>query len=283
MSLGSDLKIGLALGGGGARGSLHVVVLAELERLGIPVSYVAGVSAGALAGALYCSGLPIPALRRFAAQSVWKDFARLRPGRMGLLDFYPLEEMVRQVIGDRTFAEMPIPFQVVVTDLLTQKPLVVNSGRVAPAVRASCSVPLIVKPMRIGDRLLADGGASNNLPISVVRAMGADIVIAVNLFPPISGEPRVLAGIGLRALNGLIRGSGDPEESADILIAPDMNRISFVRMRNLSPVTRLCESAVSEAAAALQRLLKEVGDEKDSCGPRGKSEPGRILHFTTVQ
>ncbi|MBI3943849.1 MAG: patatin-like phospholipase family protein [Chloroflexi bacterium] len=283
MRFRSDLKVGLALGGGGARGSLHVVVLAELERLGIPVSYVAGVSAGALAGALYCSGLPMPALRSFAAKSVWKDFARLRPGRLGLLDFYPLEEMVRRAIGDRTFAEMPIPFQVVVTDLLTQKPLVVNSGRVAPAVRASCSVPLIVKPMCVGDRLLADGGASNNLPISVARAMGADIVIAVNLFSPIPGEPRGPAGIALRALNSLIRGSGDAEESADILISPDMSRISFVRMRNLEPVTRLGKSAVSVAAEALQRLLEEISDEKDSRSPRGKSRQGPILHFTTIQ
>ncbi len=128
-------------------------------------------------------------------QTRWRHAARLTWPRDGLVSFAPLERTVIRVLGDLTFGDLDIPFAAVTTDMATGEQVVLREGRVAPAVRASCSVPGIVTPIELDGRLLADGGVANNLPISVVRSMGAEVVIAVCLFSAQGKRPKGLPGI----------------------------------------------------------------------------------------
>jgi NTE family protein len=140
-------RVGLALGGGSARGLGHVGVLDILEREGVPIDCIAGASAGSLVGAIYAAGIRGQRLAELARQMRWRNTARPTWPRTGLVSFAPLESYLVNLIGDRTFADLDIPFAAVATDLATGEQVVLREGRVASAVRASCSVPGIVAPI----------------------------------------------------------------------------------------------------------------------------------------
>ena len=184
-------RLGLALAGGVMRGRAHVGVIQVLEEAGIEVNFLSGVSAGAIVGATYAMGIDAARLAELAKLFSWPKVATLsvlnpfRSGlaRLGLLDFQNLEMLLIESIGDVTFAELARPFAVGATDLITGERIVITSGRVAHAVRASSSVPGVVVPARWRGRILCDGFASNNVPIQILRDMGADVVLAVNLMP----------------------------------------------------------------------------------------------------
>ncbi|NIO68755.1 MAG: patatin, partial [Anaerolineae bacterium] len=184
-------KIGLALGGGGARGAAHVGVLRVLEREGIRPDYVVGVSAGSVVGAGYCAGMSVAEMEELALDLQWSKLGRIVRPRLGFFDSQRLESYVTEVIGDFQFADLAIPFSAVAADILTGQLVVLKEGSVAWAVRASCALPGIFTPVERGDQLLVDGGTINNLPVSVAQEMGADYIIAVDLLPPLqAGHPR---------------------------------------------------------------------------------------------
>ena len=176
-------KVGLALGGGVVRGIAHIGVLAVLERAGIPVDCVSGTSVGALIGVFCAAGWDAEGLRGLAQGLGWRHLARPAwPGRGGLVSFYQLECLIAGKLGNATFADLPRPFAVVTTDAATGDPFMITQGLVAPAVRASASVPGLVVPAVIDGRTLADAGVSDNLPVGAARALGAEYVIGVNIF-----------------------------------------------------------------------------------------------------
>lgn len=233
---GQRAALGLALAGGVFRGRAHLGVILALEEAGISVDYVSGVSAGAIAGACYAAGLDGAELVRVSRDFSWLRIARLaalnpfRTGlaRLGLLDFYNLELELIRVIGDVTFDELPRPFAVGATDLLSGEQVVITSGRVAKAVRASSSVPGFVIPTRWRDRVLCDGFASNNVPIQVLRDMGADVVLAVNVMPAPMRLPSSFLWAGSLAISHLVLRAGDPLSLADLVVEPDVSESSYV-------------------------------------------------------
>ena len=173
-------------------------------------------------------GIDATQLVAFAKQFSWPNVARpsvLNPfrsglARLGLMDFQNLEMLLIQSIGDVTFAELARPFAVGATDLVTGERIVITSGRVAHAVRASSSVPGVVAPARWRGRILCDGFASNNVPIQILRDMGADVVLAVNLMPMTRRMPSNLFWAGSTAISALDMQAGDPLDLADVLIGP---------------------------------------------------------------
>jgi len=213
-------RIGLVLGGGGARGFAHVAVLRELERLRVPVDCIAGTSMGAIVGGLYASGMDADALEREMRALDWaavfrdrtdrpdRSFRRKRDDDLALLPAKPgignsgiklpagvlsgervmllLERLTQPVGFSRDFDQLPIPYRAVATDLNTGQAVVIGEGNLAQAMRASLSIPGAFKPVVIGERVLVDGGLANQLPVDVVRAMGADIVIAVDVGTPLA-------------------------------------------------------------------------------------------------
>jgi NTE family protein len=217
-------RIGLALSGGGARGAAHVGVLRELERLRIPIDYIAGTSMGAVVGGLYASGLGPAEIERAIEEIDWEDIFRdaparpdrrfrrkqddllflmkQRPGvkeREREVDLVPaliqgqkldltLRRLTLPVAGVTDFDALRIPFRAVATDVVTGRAAILGSGDLAQAIRASMAIPAVFAPVEAGDKLLVDGGIAMNLPVEVVRAMGADIVIAVDISGPRRGK-----------------------------------------------------------------------------------------------
>jgi NTE family protein len=222
-------KIGLALGGGVARGPAHVGVLAVLEQAGIPIDCVAGTSAGAVVGAAYCAGLEIPRLCALTREMSWRVIASLVWPAQGFITFLKMEEWFEELVGELDIRDLAIPFAAVTTDLETGESVILRRGRLATAVRASASVPGIITPVEIDGRLLCDGGVADNLPVDAVRALGADYVIGVDLFAPRKRPRWGPFGAGAAALETLIRRAGGGVDDADCLIVPDIADASFLR------------------------------------------------------
>ncbi len=208
-------RIGLVLGGGGAKGTAHIGVLQVLEELRIPVDYIAGTSMGAIVGSLYASGLSPDAIKKTLTRVDWEDIFTGDPDRRDIdyrrkredfLFLAPLTLGVRDgsivlpkgLVKDQKinnffrslllhaasvtdFDNLPIPFRAVATDLETGEMVILKSGRLAEAARASMSVPGAFPPIEVDGRILIDGGLVRNLPIDIVRGMGADVIIAVDV------------------------------------------------------------------------------------------------------
>jgi len=252
------VRIGLALGGGAMRGMAHIGVLAALERAGVPIDCIAGTSAGALVGAFYAAGLSASTLQELAMQIGWRHLARLSFPGDGLISFAPLERWLVDRLGDLSFADLARPFAAVTTDLAAGQAVVLQSGRVAAAVRASCSIPGLVKPIQIEGRTLYDGGVSDNLPVDAARALGADYVIAVNVVGHKARPPGSAYRSALTALEMVISHAGGGLQSADCLISPSLDGLTYVRFsrgRKLIALgERAAEQKLSEVFAALADL-----------------------------
>src|SRR6202167_3704905 len=173
--------IGLALGGGFARGIAHIGVLKVLEEEGIPVSMVAGTSVGAIMGAAYCSGVTIAELEEIAHKVRFTTFARWTLSRFGFATTDRMVSFLKQTLKVQTFEELRIPLGVTATDFNTGKGTVFSSGPIIDPVRASCAYPGMFLPVEIEGRCLVDGMLSYPVPTWPLREMGAERVLAVHL------------------------------------------------------------------------------------------------------
>lgn len=171
--------VGFALSGGSTYGAAHVGVMRVLEENGIKPDVIAGTSAGALVGAAYCAGVPLNELETLFLTMSWPTLLKLSiRNPLAIFDTQPMEEFLRKKIGDIEFKDLKIPFAAVACDIHTGERVVLDSGPVAPAVRASAAIPGLFSPVEINGRLLVDGGIVDNLPVDLVRSLGADYVIA---------------------------------------------------------------------------------------------------------
>jgi NTE family protein len=180
-------KIGLALSGGSTLGAAHIGALMVLEREGIHASFVAGTSAGALVGAAYCAGVPLGEISNLFLSMKWPILIRpalINPTllhSLALFDTSPMEEYIRKNIGDCNFEDLKIPFAAVACDIQTGERIVLDKGPMAPAVRASASIPGLFSPVDLNGHLLVDGGTVDNFPVQLVKTMGAEYIIGINL------------------------------------------------------------------------------------------------------
>ena len=218
------LKVGVVLGGGGAKGASHIGVLKYIEDMGIPVDYVAGTSMGSIIGGFYALGYTPDELTQLIASMDWSEYIGNKIDRSmmseemrqrnstlllqvpfsheSLLDHDPNSKFISQLpsayvnnsslinlfndlcVGyqeEMDFNDLPIPFACVATDMITGKEVVLRSGSVPTAMRASMAIPGVFSPVTIGDKVLVDGGLVNNFPADVLREMGADIIIGVEV------------------------------------------------------------------------------------------------------
>jgi len=273
-------KIGLALSGGGARGLAHIGVLKVLEREGIPVDFLAGTSMGGVIAAAYASGLSVDyiekeALRMGRLRNLITLLDRSLP-RRGLVEGQKVQEYLTTHLGDKTFEEMKIPLSLVAVDLISGQEVVLNSGSVVDAVRATVSLPGVFAPFRLGDYLLMDGGVLNNLPADVVRHTGADVVIAVDVSTGVNGLSRLLEveqqGLPLTQLpliietlrrtvgimEGQIMAYKLQEANPEILIHPalDDSITLFNGFPRAAEIIALGEEAAREAVPRIRQALQ---------------------------
>ncbi|MDO8656811.1 MAG: patatin-like phospholipase family protein, partial [Nanoarchaeota archaeon] len=178
-----NLKLGLALGAGGARGLAHIGVLKVLHEAGIRPDFLAGTSMGAVIGALYAAGKSPEWIEELVKTTDWKKMMDVSVPKTGFLQGKIVEENLRKLLWNKPFHRLKIPFQVVAYNLTKKKEIIFSAGDVAQAVRASISIPGVFSPAHIKRDEYIDGAVANPTPFDVVRKMGADIVIAVDLFP----------------------------------------------------------------------------------------------------
>jgi NTE family protein len=174
-------KIGLALGSGGARGFAHLGVIKVLQEEGIPIDMIAGSSMGALVASFYAAGIDLNQLYRLSTAFRRKYYLDFTVPKMGFIAGNRVKELVRIFTQNKNIEQLTIPVAIVATDLMSGEKVVFTSGPVADAVRASIAIPGIFVPAKMNGRILVDGGVVDRVPVSVVKDMGADIVIAVDV------------------------------------------------------------------------------------------------------
>ena len=175
------MKIGLALGGGGAKGAAHVGVLMALEALGVRPFLITGTSVGAYIGATYAAGVDLQTIAQSIPDLALGQMFGLPGNAPALSKNTKYKQYLQNLIGDISFADLQIPLAVVTTDLISQQEVILDEGEVVTAVMASASLPLIFPPIEMEGMALVDGGVMNNVPFDVARARGATYVIAVDL------------------------------------------------------------------------------------------------------
>lgn len=252
--------VGLALSGGAARGIAHLGVLAVLLEADIVPDLVAGTSAGAVVGALFCRGWSPEQMLRLVRGLNLLQLGRPSVRRPGLLDGSRFEELFRSLAGDLSFEDLSIPLAVVACDLLSGERVVLRQGPLAPAVRASCSIPGIFTPVEIGPYLLVDGGVVDHLPADVVRALGADYVIGVDVNPRVLAAERPRSAFDVLAVSFQImsyKSSMRPAQHADFLIRPETAGFDWFRFGSQADdLFQAGRQAGLEALPALQEDLE---------------------------
>ena len=289
---GDRPRIGLALSGGGARGAAHLGVLKILERENIPIDYIAGTSMGSIVGGMYASGLSPEEIEAQLVAVDWEDvfddkidresrsFRRKSDDRLWLINRKPgfsgrkiklppglvqgqkinnmLTAPTLHVSDIDDFDDLAIPFRAVAADIRTGEKVVLGSGSLAIAIKASMSIPAIMSPVPWGDQMLVDGGIASNLPIETVRAMGADIIIAVDISTPLKGEDVAQSILSITGqLTGfLTRRNTEAEISTlgerDVLLIPDLGDITSAEFDRIDEAVPTGIKAAEENLTALR-------------------------------
>ncbi len=179
--LGENIKVGLALGGGAVLGAAHIGVLNALEEYGISVNYVAGTSIGALIAAFLAFGKGWQEITEIVKDLNWLDISGISLSQFGLLSNKKLGRLIIENLGDVNFNEAFIPIAMVAMDISTGEKIVLKKGSLAAAIMASTCIPDIFVPVEINGKLLVDGGIVENVPVTTLKDMGADMIIGVDL------------------------------------------------------------------------------------------------------
>lgn len=254
-------RVGLALSGGAARGMAHVGVLRVLEENGIPIDMVAGTSAGSIVGGAYAAGLSVDDIAKFGLGLRWRDMGRMTLSRLGLQSNLRLEEFMRAHLPRSRFEELKLPFAAVATDLKTGDVVVLSgTGDVPFAIRASCTIPGWYVPVTDETgRQLVDGGLVANLPASEARALGADIVIAVDVNSEgakFMGPPRSALGIVMQSMMVIQRTVVRHQSvDADIMVRPLVGHLRWDEVRRAQEFIDAGEAAARLAIPEIKDLI----------------------------
>jgi NTE family protein len=251
--------IGLALGGGFARGIAHVGVLKVLEEEGIPIRVVTGTSVGALIGASYCSGLCATELEEVARSVRFTSFARWTLSRYGFASNDRMVAFLARTLRVRTFEELRIPLGVTATDFNTGEGVIFHSGPIVDPVRASCAYPGMFLPVNIRGRWLVDGMLSHPVPTRPLREMGADRVLAVHLKGQWSknGAPRHLFDvIGQSFAIAQDKMSTVWKGAADLIIEPDVAGFAYDDFKRAAELVHAGEVAMRQALPEVRKWLE---------------------------
>jgi NTE family protein len=251
-------SIGLALGGGFARGIVHIGVLKVLEEENIPVRCVAGTSVGALIGAAYCSGVTPDELVQIAGRVRFRDLARWTISRLGFATNLRMLTFLSKILKVQTFEELRIPLAVTATDFVSGAGVVFRSGPLADPVRASCAYPGVFLPVTVNGRLMVDGMLAHSLPSQPVRDMGAERVIAVNLkgsWAKSEGPRNILDVIGQCFLIAQKMNCEQSRKCADLILEPDVTGYRYDDFEHAADLVQIGEAAAREALPEIRKWL----------------------------
>ncbi|HXE89600.1 MAG TPA: patatin-like phospholipase family protein [Terriglobales bacterium] len=250
--------IGVALGGGFARGLAHIGVLKVLEAERIPIRYLAGTSVGALLGAIYASGVPLRDMETVAHSVRWKDFARWTISRHGLASNDRMIPFLQKVLRVQNFEELEVPLAIVATDFQSGAPVVFRSGPLIPAIRASCAYPGVFVPVEVNGRLMVDGLLAYSVPTVPLRQMGAERVIGSHLrasWVGKDGPQHVLEIIAQCFSIAQNKMSAEWRAAADLILEPDVAGFAHDAFERAGELIRRGEEATRPALAQIRAWL----------------------------
>lgn len=295
----SPLKVGLALSGGGARGFAHIGALKVLEEVGMPIDYIAGTSMGSIVGGLYAIGYSADEIEQVVTEVDWDDLFSDTPPR-NLWSYQKKQASSKYILGvgftrdgfvvpkgltagqkisnflsfltlrvsDREqFDEFPIPYRAIATDIGTGAEVVLEQGILADAMRASMAVPGVFTPVELDGHLLVDGGIVKNLPVDIVKAMGADVVIAIDVSSPLKDADEL--GNPLSILNQMIalqmlKATEAQRREADLLVITDLDSYSSSSFGSAAEIVALGEESVRTKFDDVQQLAERVRANRES-------------------
>lgn len=314
--------IGLALGGGAARGLAHVGVLEWFEANRIPIDYIGGTSMGGLVAGAYASGMRPGEIRQLMREVDWdnmfladspykfktfrrREDARLFPSQLkfglkggfrgpaGINPGQRIQWLLNRIalpFGTlKSFDELPTPFRCVATDINNAEQVVLDAGSLTTAMRATMAIPAVFTPVRLGDRLLVDGGALNNVPVDVVRGMGADVVIAVDVAADLDVENDPQTELSLLGVVGkTIDAMMTPPvrralESADVVVDPDLRGLTAIDWRRTDELAERGHAAATAMDAQLLRFQVDEAAWQEYLDQRARRMPTRTPTLAFVR
>jgi NTE family protein len=251
------MKKGIVLGAGGARGMAHLGFLQVLEELNIKMDFVVGCSAGAILGALWAAGIDLYRLERLLTYPGFsKRLFDVSVSKEGFVKGDRLLDAMRLLTRDLTFEELKIPLSVVATDLETGDLVVFNEGNVAQAVRASISIPGVFKPYRYQGYLLVDGAVKNRLPIHVVKEMGAEKVLAVDVKKGLTLKLNTAMDVMFQSLEILEEEVFRSQcKGADLLVQPEVGHIGSLQFDRTAEAITLGRQAALAKSSEIRRIF----------------------------
>lgn len=256
-------RLGVALGGGFARGMVHIGVLKVLEEEGIAVAAISGTSAGSIVGAGFCCGLPAAEIAEVGRHVRFKDFASWTLERGGFCTNHRLAAVLTRICPCSDFSELRIPLLVVATELLTGRPAIFRQGSISAAVRASCAYPGMFTPVEINGVLHVDGMLSYEVPTTPLKQMGVDCVLGVHLHSHWTqpASPRhFFEVIGQCFAIAQTRMSTQWATDADLLLEPNVDGFAYDDFGRTSELIAIGEQAMRAALPALKKKLR-IADE----------------------
>jgi NTE family protein len=268
---GERPRIGVALGGGFARGIAHIGVLRVLEAHGIPVDFIAGTSVGALIAATYASGTHLAEMERQGNATHFRDFGRWTLSRMGMASNEPLEDFLRKFTPAREFSEMKIPLSIVATDLLSGESVHFTEGEIGPALRASCAYPGLFLPVQYQGRILVDGFLTETVPSPAARQLGAEVVIGVHLEPGLlDSKPRNTIEVISRSFSIIQMAATQTWRSTtDVLLEPEVHHVLW---DDFAKTPQLVAAGEAAALAAMPQIKAAIqGHPTGYTGPERRA------------
>jgi NTE family protein len=318
----SGKSVGLVLSGGGARGLAHIGVIRALEEQNVQIDAIAGTSMGAVVGALYASGRTPDELEAIALSIDWSQvladlparnhlsFRRKQDSRGNVVKAHvtlndgvvslpkgviqgqnlqlTLQQLFLHVSSVENFDDLPIPFRAVASDLVTGEPHVFSQGSLATATRASLTIPGLFAPVEMDGRMLVDGGIANNLPVDVVKSMGVDVVIAVDIATPLYDADTLDSVLPIiEQLTTLLTARQAKRQYAlitddDLLITPDMRDISTADLENTQTIIQRGHQALSVFGPELVRFQSDVREVADTDFERPVIDRIRIVNSAEI-
>ncbi|HWR34534.1 MAG TPA: patatin-like phospholipase family protein [Clostridia bacterium] len=253
-------KLGLALGGGFARGIAHIGVLKVLEEEGIPVDFVAGTSVGAIIGAAYCSGVSARQLEEISSLVRFRDFARWTLSRYGFCNNDRMETFLSRIVRAKTFEELKTPLAIAATDFITGEGVVFRSGPLLGPARASCAYPGMFLPVELDGRMLVDGMLAHAVPTLPLRDMGADRVIGVYLsahWVQLRGPRHLFDVIGQCFSIAQARMTGYWKAYADLVLEPNVDGFSYDAFDRSGELISVGEECMRQALPGIRKWMEE--------------------------
>lgn len=247
-------KVGVAFGGGGVKGAAHLGVLKVFAEYGVEIDMAAGTSIGSAVAALYGAGYDWKMMKLLFDNYDIESLVKVRPSRKGLIPAEGYTELMRTCTKGLRIEELRIPIKLVAVDLVSRKCILFDRGDTAVAVRASSAIPGVFTPVEMGNMVLVDGYVLNNCPGDVVREMGADVVIAIDLHSPSFSPPKNILDVVTRSLD--VAASAYQRIDGDVILQPISEFLDTLDASNIAKCFELGEACAREHIGEIMALLE---------------------------